>query len=55
VPHVNNSLAEDLDKFQIASYFARWEAYNELSKKLFEQESKELVSALFFFYLKVQT
>lgn len=42
VPHVNNSLAEDLDKISnSASYFARWEAYNELSKKLLEQESKE--------------
>ena len=42
VPHVNNSLAEDLDKISNpASYFARWEAYNELSKKLLEQESKE--------------
>lgn len=42
VPHVNNSLAEDLDKVSNpASYFARWEAYNELSKKLLEQESKE--------------
>ena len=42
VPHINNSLADDLDKVSNpASYFARWEAYNELSKKLLEQERKE--------------
>lgn len=48
VPHVNNSLAEDLDKISnSASYFARWEAYNELSKKLLEQEiSRDLKSIL---------
>lgn len=38
----NNSLAADLDKVSNPqSYFARWEAYNELSKKLLEQESEE--------------
>jgi len=40
--YVNDSLASDLDKVSNpASYFARWEAYNELSKKLLEQESDE--------------
>lgn len=39
---VNNDLASDLDKVSnSASYFARWEAYNALSKKLIEQESEE--------------
>lgn len=39
---VNGELAADLDKVSnFASYFARWEAYNELSKKLIEQESRE--------------
>ncbi|PKO08624.1 MAG: hypothetical protein CVU40_14295 [Chloroflexi bacterium HGW-Chloroflexi-2] len=40
--YVNDGLAADLDKISNpASYFARWEAYNELSKKLLEQESEE--------------
>lgn len=39
---VNDSFASDLDKVSNpASYFARWEAYNELSKKLLEKESEE--------------
>jgi len=39
---VNGELASDLDRVSnSASYFARWEAYNELSKKLIEKESKE--------------
>ncbi|NLE24356.1 MAG: AAA family ATPase, partial [Clostridiaceae bacterium] len=38
----NGSLAADLDKVSNPqSYFARWEAYNELSKKLLEKESEE--------------
>lgn len=41
--YANNGLAADLDKVSNpASYFARWEAYNELSKKLLEQEREEL-------------
>lgn len=39
---VNDGFASDLDKVSNpASYFARWEAYNELSKKLLEKESEE--------------
>lgn len=39
---INGSLAADLDKVSNPqSYFARWEAYNELSKKLLIQESEE--------------
>ncbi|WP_446787115.1 DEAD/DEAH box helicase [Macellibacteroides fermentans] len=39
---INGSLAVDLDKVSNPqSYFARWEAYNELSKKLLEKESEE--------------
>lgn len=39
---VNNDLAADLDMISNpSSYFERWEAYNELSKKLIEQERKE--------------
>ena len=39
---VNNDLAADLDKVSNpASYFARWEAYNALSKKLIDQEIDE--------------
>lgn len=39
---VNEGMASDLDKVSnSATYFARWEAYNELSKKLLEQESEE--------------
>ena len=38
----NDGLATDLDKVSNpASYFARWEAYNELSKKLLDRESEE--------------
>lgn len=40
--YMNDGLAEDLDKISNpASYFARWEAYNVLSKKLLEQESED--------------
>lgn len=39
---VNDALAADLDKISNpASYFARWEAYDELSKKLLDAESEE--------------
>lgn len=39
---VNSDLVADLDKVSNpASYFARWEAYNALSKKLIDQESEE--------------
>ena len=39
---INDGLAADLDKVSNpASYFARWEAYNELSKKLLEKECEE--------------
>ena len=39
---VNDALSEDLEKISNpASYFARWEAYDELSKKLLEVESEE--------------
>lgn len=49
--YVNDSLAADLDKISNpASYFARWEAYNELSKKLLEQESKEFGELHYFSY-----
>ena len=38
----NNDLVAYLDRVSNPqSYFARWEAYNELSKKLIEQESEE--------------
>ena len=38
----NNELSADLDKVSNpATYFARWEAYNELSKKLIDQEISE--------------
>lgn len=47
VPHVNNSLADDLDKVSNpASYFARWEAYNELSKNSWNRKAKSLVSCI---------
>lgn len=40
--HVNESLAADLDIISNpATYFARWEAYNILSRKLLEKESEE--------------
>lgn len=39
---INSSLAAELDKISNPqSYFARWDAYNELSKKLLNQESEE--------------
>lgn len=39
---VNNEMAAYLDKISNpASYFARWEAYDELSKKLLDAESEE--------------
>lgn len=39
---INDKLAEDLEKISNpASYFARWVAYDELSKKLLEAESNE--------------
>lgn len=39
---VNDALSADLEKISNpASYFARWEAYNELSKKLLDAESEE--------------
>lgn len=39
---VNDGLAADLDRISNpASYFARWEAYHALSKKLQEQEQEE--------------
>lgn len=38
----NETLAAELDKVSNPqTYFARWEAYNELSRKLLEQESQE--------------
>ena len=40
---VNDALAADLEKISNpSSYFARWEAYDELSKKVLEAESEEL-------------
>lgn len=42
ITEVNDALAADLDKISNpASYFARWEAYDELSKKLLDAESEE--------------
>lgn len=42
VAEVNDALSADLEKISNpASYFARWEAYDELSKKLLEKESEE--------------
>ena len=39
---VNDALSADLEKISNpASYFARWEAYDELSKKMLEAESEE--------------
>ena len=39
---INEALASDLEKISNpASYFARWEAYDELSKKLLDAESEE--------------
>ena len=39
---VNDALSADLEKISNpASYFARWEAYDELSKKLLDAESEE--------------
>lgn len=50
---VNDSLAADLEKISNpASYFARWEAYNELSKKLLEQESEEFGELHYSSYTK---
>lgn len=49
VPHVNDDLAQNLDKVSNpSSYFARWEAYNELSKKLLEQECEEFGKLHYF-------
>ena len=42
VAEVNDALSADLERISNpASYFARWEAYDELSKKLLEKESEE--------------
>ena len=42
IAEVNDVLSADLERISNpASYFARWEAYDELSKKLLEQESEE--------------
>lgn len=42
MPFVNEALAADIDKISNpASYFARWEAYDALSKKLLIAESEE--------------
>lgn len=50
--YVNGGLTADLDRISNpASYFARWEAYNELSKKLLEQESEEFGELHYFSYL----
>ena len=39
---MNDALSSDLEKISnSASYFARWEAYDELSRKLLDVESKE--------------
>jgi len=41
-PSVNGSIAADLEKVSNpASYFSRWEAYNELSRKLLDMECDE--------------
>ncbi len=48
---INGSLAAELDKVSNPqSYFARWDAYNELSKKLLEQESEEFGELLYSSY-----
>lgn len=40
--YVNNELSKNLDEISdAASYFTKWNAYNELSKKALEQESEE--------------
>ena len=50
--YANDSLAKDLDRVSNpASYFARWEAYNELSKKLLEQESEEFGELKYISYV----
>lgn len=42
VPAINDELSSDLEKISNpASYFARWEAYDELSKKMLEVRSAE--------------
>ncbi|WP_029545002.1 AAA domain-containing protein [Selenomonas sp. AB3002] len=42
IAEVNDALSADLEKISNpASYFARWEAYDELNKKLLEKESEE--------------
>ena len=39
---INDALAEDIERISNpASYFSRWEAYDELGKKLLEKESEE--------------
>lgn len=41
--YVNTELSKNLDSISdAASYFKKWDAYNELSKKLLEQECEEL-------------
>ena len=48
---INGSIAADLDKVSNPqSYFARWEAYNELSKRLLEQESQEFGELIYSSY-----
>lgn len=43
VAEINEELAKDLEKISNpASYFARWEAYDELSKKVLDEESEEV-------------
>ena len=50
--YANESLAKDLDRVSNpASYFARWEAYNELSKKLLDQESEEFGELKYISYI----
>ncbi len=45
---VNDALSADLEKISNpASYFARWEAYDELSKKLLDAESEEFGELLY--------
>ena len=40
--YVSNELSKNLDEISdAASYFTKWNAYNELSKKALEQESEE--------------
>lgn len=47
----NEGLAAELDKVSNPqSYFARWEAYNELSRRLLEQESEEFGELLYSSY-----